>query len=129
LPQVWRLYSKLFLLSFCFEAWYKNYTMVLREFQEKKIARRLIFSAPVLVVVLALSFWMIYGVVSAFVTLRELSGKNQKLSQDLEEIKKSRKVVEEKVNIMDTEYDIDFEARKNFNLKKPGEEVILFVEE
>ena len=103
--------------------------MVLREFQEKKIARRLIFSAPVLVVVLALSFWMIYGVVSAFVTLRELSGKNQKLSQDLEEIKKWRKVVEEKVNIMDTEYDIDFEARKNFNLKKPGEEVILFVEE
>jgi len=103
--------------------------MVLREFQEKKVARRLIFSAPVLVILLALSLWMTYGIVSALVTLRELSEKNQKLTQDLDEIKKSRKAVEEKANIMDTEYGIDIEARKSFNLKKPGEEVILFVEE
>ena len=103
--------------------------MALREFQEKKTARRVIFSTPVLVVLAILSLWMTYGVVSALLTLREFSEKNQKLSRDLEEIKKSRKAIEEKANLMDTEYSIDLEARKSFNLKKPGEEIILFVEE
>ena len=103
--------------------------MILREFQEKKTARRLIFSMPVLVVIIILSLWMMYGAVSALLTLRELSQKNQKLVKDLEEIKKFKSIVEDKANLMDTEYGVDLEARKSFNLKKPGEEVILFVEE
>lgn len=103
--------------------------MALREFQEKKTARKLIFSMPVLVIIIVLSLWMIYGTVSALVTLREISQKNHELARDIEEIKKTRKIIEEKMNIMDTQYGIDFEARKSFNLKKPGEEVILFIEE
>lgn len=103
--------------------------MALREFQEKKTARKLIFSWPVLITITALSLWMIYGTVSAIVMLRELSQKNREIEKKITEIQKSKKALEEKANLLRTEYGVDLEARKSFNLKKPGEEIILFVEE
>lgn len=103
--------------------------MILREFQEKKILRQLIFSLPVLVLVIVFSLWMVYGTVSAMITLRELSQKNGEIEKKIEDIKRSKKALEEKMSLIETEYGIDLEARANFNLKKPGEKVILFVEE
>lgn len=103
--------------------------MALREFQEKKTMRKMFFSTPVLIVTVILSLWMIYGTISAFLTLKDLSQKNKELSAKIEDIKKSRAELEQKLNLMNTEYGVDLEARKNFNLKKPEEEVILFVDE
>ena len=103
--------------------------MLIRKFQEKKTARRIIFSFPVLLGITIFSLWMAYGTVSAIVTLRELSQKNEEIERKITDIKKSKKNLEEKTSLMETDYGIDLEARKNFNLKKPGEDVILFIEE
>lgn len=103
--------------------------MLMREFQEKKIARKLIFSLPVLIAVTVLLLWMIYGIVSVIVTLRKLSQKNDELKAKIENVQKSKKNLEDKMSLMETKYGVDLEARQNFNLKKPGEEVILFIEE
>ena len=101
----------------------------MREFQEKKTARKVIFSWPVLVVITALSLWMVYGTISAMFTLQEIYKKNRDLEKKTADVTKSKAALEEKVENMKTEYGIDLEARKNFNLKKPEEEVILFIEE
>ena len=103
--------------------------MALREFQEKKMARKIFFSWPVLIVLSALSLWMIYGATSAMVMLQKISKKNEELEFKLSETQKSQKTLEEKTKALETEHGVDLEARKNFNLKKPGEEVILFIEE
>ena len=63
-------------------------------------------------------------------TLRKSDiAKNKELEFKLSETQKSKKTLEEKTKALETEYGVDLEARKNFNLKKPGEEVILFIEE
>lgn len=103
--------------------------MALREFQEKKTAHKLIFSWPVLITITVFSLWMIYGIVSATVTLRELSQKNGEIEKKIVEIQKSKKALEEKASLLETEYGVDLEARRSFNLKKLGEEIILFVDE
>ncbi|MEK7560101.1 MAG: septum formation initiator family protein [Patescibacteria group bacterium] len=103
--------------------------MALREFQEKKNVRRLIFSLPVAILVVILSLWAAYGTVSAVFTWRELSKKNRELESKIDDIKKSKEALEEKIKLIETEYGVDLEARENFNLKKPGEQIILFVEE
>lgn len=103
--------------------------MALLEFQEKKTARKIIFSLPVLVGLIAITLWMIYGAISAAITLRELSQKNNELQKKIEDVQKSKEAIEKKMNLMETDYGIDLEARANFNLKKPGEEIILFIEE
>lgn len=103
--------------------------MLIREFQEKKTVRKIIFSTPVLVLLAILSLWMVYGTVSALITLKNLSQKNKELSAKIEDVKKQKAELEEKTLLLNTEYGIDLEARKEFNLKKPGEEVILFVDE
>lgn len=103
--------------------------MLIREFQEKKTVRKIIFSTPVLVLLAILSLWMAYGTVSALITLKNLSQKNKELSAKIEDVKEQRAELEEKTLLLNTEYGIDLEARKEFNLKKPEEEVILFVDE
>lgn len=103
--------------------------MSLREFQEKKMVRKFIFSMPVFVIVAVFSLWMVYGIVSAIITLREFSQKNKEIEKKLSEVQKSKNALEKKASLLETDYGIDLEAREKFNLKKPGEEIILFVEE
>lgn len=103
--------------------------MSLREFQEKKMVRKFIFSMPVFVIITIFSLWMVYGIVSAIITLREFSQKNKEIEKKLSEVQKSKNAFEKKASLLETDYGIDLEAREKFNLKKPGEEIILFVEE
>lgn len=103
--------------------------MGISSFQEKKKIRKIFFSTPIIVIFLILICWMLFrawGVASVWV---EISKKNEKLIQKIEEIKNTRISLEDRIKSLESEYGIDLEARARFNLRKPGEEVAIFLEE
>ena len=103
--------------------------MVLKDFQEKKEFERALSSWPVLIFVgllLALAF---YGVARGLSGNMVINREIKELEKDLADAEGKRKVFEAKLNEVGTPEWLEKEARGKFNLKKPGEEIVIFLEE
>lgn len=98
------------------------------DFQERKLANRILYSWPVLFFAGALVIASLFGVfrnIEKYVKIkREIALAEEKLS----EYEASRKRFEEKLSALNTEEGLEKEARVRFNLKKPGEKVIIFLD-
>ena len=102
--------------------------MALKDFQERKMARRLLFSWPVLfgtTVLVLVAFW---GVSRNVFRYLELKRDAAEAGAKVAEYEKSRKLFEERLKMLDTSQGLEKEARARFNLKKPGEEVAIFLD-
>lgn len=102
--------------------------MVMYDFQERKLANRILYSWPVLFLAGALVAVSLFGVfrnIEKYVKMkREVALAEEKLS----EYEASRKRFEERLSALNTEEGLEKEARARFNLKKPGEKVIIFLD-
>lgn len=103
--------------------------MGLRDFQENRDIERSIFSWPVILIVGALTFVALAGAWRTFNVDLALRREIKDLEQKIAEAEQSRKNYEKRLLELGTPEGADRDARGRFNLKKPGEEVVIFLGE
>ena len=102
--------------------------MSVRDFQEKKRTERLLFSVPVLLGMFVLIALMVWAIVKLWILKASLEGDVQNIHQQISEARARKNLYEEKRGELNTPEGLDREARFRFNLKKPGEEIVVFVD-
>ena len=103
--------------------------MALRDFQEEKDIERSIFSWPVILIVGTLTFVALAGAWKMFNIELALKREIKDLEKKIAEAEASRKSYEERLAELGTSEGADRDARGRFNLKKPGEAVVIFLRE
>lgn len=103
--------------------------MALRDFQENKETERVIYSWPAILIVALLCLAVIGGISRVLRTKLALNGEIKDLEKKIAEAGASQKNYERKLADLESPAGLDREARGRFNLKKPGEEVVIFVDE
>ena len=103
--------------------------MVLRDFQENKETERVVYSWPAILIVALLGLAVIVGIFRVFRTKLALNVEIKNLEEKIAEARASQKNYEQKLADLENPAGLDREARGRFNLKKPGEEVVIFLDE
>ena len=103
--------------------------MGLSDFQEQRKWRKIFFSYPVAVLLMPLVIWSLWQVYTAFRASKALNDEVSVLERQIQAVHSARIVLEQKSQELRSPEGIDKEARGRFNLKKPGEEVVIFVDE
>lgn len=102
--------------------------MALSDFQESKEIERIIFSWPVIFVCVLLLLAALWGVFKALEKGLALRQEVANLEKKIAEAESAKNTFQAKLENLRTEAGLDREARGRFNLKKPGEGVVIFVE-
>lgn len=101
----------------------------MKNFQERKKLEQTIFSFPVMGIILFFVVLAILGTINVLRTKSSLDREITRLKDEIAKTDKSRQDYETQMSSLQTTEGIDREARSRFNLKKPGEEVVLFVDD
>lgn len=89
----------------------------------------MVFSWPVIFVALLLVISALWGIFRALEKELALRGEIKTLEKNIAEADSAKAIWEIKVEDLRTEAGLDREAREKFNLKKSGEEVVIFLDE
>lgn len=103
--------------------------MVLQDFQEKKAIEKAAFSLPVLAILLFLAAFAVWGLFKVYANYSVLKKDIRELETKITKHKTDLDLFENKLKILNTASGLEKEARGRFNLKKPGEEVVVFLNE
>ena len=103
--------------------------MSVRDFQERKKVERILFSWPILMILVGLLVIALWGLYNIWQSKRALDQEIARLEQEIAKAEATRKQYETTFEALETLEGVDREARARFNLKKPGEEVVLFVDD
>jgi len=101
--------------------------MAFNDFQENKKIERAVFSWPVIFIAGLLVIAALWGIFRALEKELALRGEIKTLEKKIAEADSAKAVWEAKLEDLRTEAGLDREARGKFNLKKPGEEVVIFI--
>ncbi|MDQ3014243.1 MAG: septum formation initiator family protein [bacterium] len=101
----------------------------MREFQEKKRFRRYLYSKGAVAILLVLVFF--FGRASWGVYKKEQeSGANAAQAQvSLKRLEDRQKILTDELNRLKTDEGIEEEIRSKFGVSKPGEQVVIIVED
>ena len=102
--------------------------MVMYDFQERKLTNRILYSLPVLFLAGMLVAASLFGVFRNIEKYAKMKREVALAEEKLSEYEASRKRFEERLSALNTEEGLEKEARARFNLKKPGEKVIIFLD-
>ena len=102
--------------------------MSVRDFQERKKAERILFSLPALVFLATLVVLAAWGVAKVGYRKYLLDQEVLVLQKKITDVEAERAEYQEQLRGLATPEGLDREARGKFNLKKEGEEVVLFLE-
>lgn len=100
----------------------------MKEFQEKKRFRKIIFSKGMLFVLFLLILLLSFSLAKMYIKSRQAVVKNEEAKKDLAETEKRMTDLERDINRLQSESGIEEEIRKNLNMSKPGEEVLVIVD-
>lgn len=103
--------------------------MAFNDFQESQEIERAVFSWPVIFVALLLVLAALWGIFRALEKELALREEIKTLEKKIAEADSAKTAWEAKVEDLRTEAGLDREARGKFNLKKPGEEVVIFLDD
>lgn len=103
--------------------------MVLRDFQEKKEIEKFIFSWPALIVAFLLVILVSLGVLRILKRELALRREIRTLEAKIKETEKKGEGFEKTLSELATPSGLEKEARRRFNLVRPGEEVAVFLED
>lgn len=103
--------------------------MALRDFQEKRKLHKLIYSWPVLFTLAALIIWGLTGIVSLWRSHLDLKSRLADANERIGKIRETRSSIEKRLESLNSSSGLEQEARGRFNLKKQGEEVVIFLDD
>jgi cell division protein FtsB len=109
--------------------WYNNGTMKIEELQEKRRIERFILSLPVFAVVSVLIVITLYGIVRTWRIKHSIDTELAALVIQLDEAEKLHLEIEKENEKLSSLDGLEKEARERFNLRRPGESVVVFIDE
>ena len=98
------------------------------DFYEKRKARNIVYSKPMLVILAILVIAFMYSVYGALEKERETRVVKNQRAAVLEELSEREEVLQLEIDRLNTEKGIEAEIRSKFEVAKDGEEVIVIVE-
>lgn len=102
--------------------------MVLEDFQERKEAGRLLASWPALFLLGIFIVLIAWGVLKTAMRYRDVGKDIAEIEKKISENEVSRRDFELRISELQTPEGLEKEARARFNLKKLGEEVVVFLD-
>jgi len=127
-PLVLPLRPRQLSLFWCFESCYKNSIMNYRDFQERKRFERVLYSGWSILAVFLLLILSVTGVVKLWARERAINAEIDELQSKIFEVRTAKESGLKKLGELDAPEGIDAEARGRFNLKKDGEELVVFMD-
>ena len=102
--------------------------MYVEDFQERKRIERIFFSWPAIITTLIFVIFVLSGVYKLWQKERSIKAETAELEAKIAEVKTAREAGLKKMGALKTAEGIDEEARGRFNLKKDGEEMVIFLD-
>ncbi len=99
------------------------------DFHEKRKIRRVLYSKPVLAVLVLLILWIGVSVYERFTIEREMAHKLESRKDELEALKLRAMTLESEVGHMQNDRGIEEELRSRFDVVKDGEQVVIILED
>lgn len=101
----------------------------MRELRTRQKVKRFLFSAPValllllMLVFLARSTWQVYG------KMRSAEGALKRSRAEAADLSQRKVTLESEIQSLETPEGVEAEIRETFNMARPGEELVIVVEE
>ena len=102
--------------------------MYVEDFQERKKLERIFFSWPAIIATSVLVIFALSGVFKLWQKERNIKTETAAIEAKIAEVKAARDAGIKKIESLKTAEGIDEEARGRFNLKKEGEEMVIFLD-
>lgn len=102
--------------------------MALNDFQERRENDKILFSYPLMLIISALVFVTVIGTLRIFGSYLALRKEIRTIQGEISALELDKIEYESRLSELKTETGLEKEARSRFNLKKPGEEVVVFTE-
>lgn len=101
----------------------------MREFQQQRILRHLIYSKFSIFLLFAVFLFFAFSTIGIYKKKREAAQKNNDVEKELNDLMAKKDYLEAKVNRLDTGTGVEEELRDKFQIAMPGEEVLIIVDE
>ncbi len=105
------------------------YDRIMREFQERRIWRKIIFSRIVLLFLSAVLFFTAYSTIKIYLKSRESVSVNEMIQKEAEEMTAKKKDLSAAISRLESPAGEEEEIRKRFPVQKPGEKSVIIIEE
>ncbi|MCX6731397.1 MAG: septum formation initiator family protein [Candidatus Parcubacteria bacterium] len=100
----------------------------MREFQEKRKIRRFFYSKKIVILLLLITALLSFSTIKVYLKSKNAVSKNEEAKKELADLEKRKAELEKDVNWLNTASGLEEEMRKNFNVQKPGEKVLVIVD-
>ena len=97
----------------------------MKEFQTKRRWRRILFSWPVIAALLLIIIWLFSLTAREYLAVKAVKKENAALEKELISLEEKNKTMEERLKNMNSAAGLEKIIRERFNVKKPGEEVLV----
>jgi cell division protein FtsB len=100
----------------------------MREFQEKRKLKGFFYSKKMAVLLFLILVFLSYSTIKLYFKNRNAVLKRNETEKELADLKQRKAELEKDVNRFQSESGLEEEIRKNLNVQKPGEKVLVIVE-
>jgi cell division protein FtsB len=98
------------------------------DFHEKRKIRGVLYSKPVIGLILAVTLLLSYSVYGRYTVASDMKDKLEAKKASLEELKGRASVLDSKVEYLENERGIEEELRNRFDVAREGEQVIILLD-
>jgi cell division protein FtsB len=100
----------------------------MREFQEKRKIRGFLYSKKMVILLLLVTALFFFSTIKVYLKSKNALSKRDETRKELAELEKRKVELEKDVNRFQSESGLEEEIRKNLNVQKPGEKVLVIVD-
>lgn len=100
----------------------------MREYQEKKKIRKVIYSKWVFFLLGLVLVFLVFSVVKVYLGGRGASAKREEINKNLEAAEKRKSELEAEIARLESASGAEEEIRKRFNVARPGEKVLVILD-
>jgi len=101
----------------------------MKEFEQRQLFRKIFFSRFVFILFLCASVFLCVSVFDIYQKSKRAVLKSEIVEDELYDLQNRKETLEANINRLETDIGIETELRKKFQIKKPGEKFIVFVDE
>jgi cell division protein FtsB len=101
----------------------------MREFQERRAWRKIVFSKFSFALLIGILAFLIYSTAKIYIRSRNAKEANDLIEQEIESLKAKKTELENSVKRLETEAGAEEEIRSKFPVQKVGENTVIIVEE
>lgn len=100
----------------------------MREFRSRRHWRKIFLSWPVVVIALVIVLWIFGSAFMEYLKARNAEIARIEVDEELDFIKERLNTLNERINAINSEIGLEKILRERFNIKKPGEHVLIIMD-